>query len=36
MAMFLASAFGFGLNTWLTQDQLEYTGAGACHSSSVC
>ena len=25
-AMFLASAFGFGLNTWLTQDQLESWG----------
>ena len=24
--MFLASAFGFGLNTWLTQDQLESWG----------
>jgi MHS family proline/betaine transporter-like MFS transporter len=26
LAMFLASAFGFGLNTWLSQDQLESWG----------
>jgi MFS transporter, MHS family, proline/betaine transporter len=34
-SMFLASVFGFALNTLLSQDSLESCG-GACRSSAGC